>query len=327
MYLVTGGSGFIGSNLIKAINSNGADVLLCDYIECFDSRDYLTNSEVYDIIEPRLLISSLDKIANKIDAVLHLGANSSTIETNGNLIWKQNILSSMRIWDWCSRNNTRMIYASSAATYGNGQNGFDDFNSLNHLQSLKPLNLYGWTKSEIDIRIKYSELFNKFYPPQWVGLKFFNVYGPNEYHKGPMVSVVCKAIKDILLKKPMTLFKSHNENYCDGEQMRDFIYVDDCVKVMIWLLENNYVNGIFNCGTGNARTFNDLANAIYSSLQIKPEIKFIDTPSSIRKQYQYKTEANMHNLTKAGYTNDFLSIEDGVSKYLDKYFKNSLESL
>ncbi len=318
MYVITGGAGFIGSNLAKTLCSIGEKVVICDYKSNFFDNNYISRDIIVDFIEPKFLINYLAK-KDRIKAVIHLGANSSTTETNGDLIWKQNILSSIAIWNWCSRNNTRLVYASSAATYGNGENHFIDDDSLGYLSALKPLNIYGWSKSQIDIRVKSMTLNKGICPPQWVGLKFFNVFGPNEYHKGHMSSVVLKAFLDVKSNKNITLYKSHNKKYDDGEQMRDFIYVADCIKVILWVLKNPQVNGIYNCGTGKARTFIDLAKSIYLSLGKKTNVQFIDTPINIRNQYQYRTEANMNKLIKAGYNNSFSSLENSIHDYITNY--------
>ncbi len=321
MYVVTGGAGFIGSNLAKSLTKRGYNLIICDKKKLFENNKYITNKEIYDLIEPEYIFKYLNNNIN-IKVIFHMGANSSTTETNGNLIWMQNIFFTLNLWKWCAKNNVRFIYASSAATYGDGTNGFSDKDDLEYLKILKPLNIYGWTKSEIDLRIK-SMLVNQYCaPPQWVGLKFFNVYGPNEYHKKNMVSLVYKAFNDVISGKPITLFKSHNPLYEDGKQLRDFIYVSDCIDIMLWILDNYSINGIINCGTGRARSFIDLAKATFSALSKEININFIETPMNIRQQYQYKTEADIKKLTSLGYKNKFTSLEDGVKIYIQNHLIN-----
>ena len=250
----------------------------------------------------------------KIIAIVHLGAITSTTEKNLDLIIKNNLELSIFLWSWCKKNNKRLIYASSAATYGDGSNLFDDREDDQYLSKLNPLNLYGWSKQIFDRLINKK----KEQPPQIVGLKFFNVYGPNENHKGSMKSIVLKIHQTISKGMDVKLFKSHNENYKDGEQLRDFIYVKDVVSIIEWFIDNPKLNGLFNVGTGVPRSFNDIAKAVFSNSNKREKITYIDTPIEIRNQYQYFTKANIKKLRGSGYLKDFFSLEDGIKDYIIK---------
>jgi ADP-L-glycero-D-manno-heptose 6-epimerase len=245
-----------------------------------------------------------------------MGAISSTLETDADLIVQTNVHLSADLWRWCAEMEVPFIYASSAASYGDGSAGFDDDGSIEGLSRLRPLNPYGWSKHVFDRRVARWVAEGAPTPPQWVGLKLFNVYGPNEYHKGPMQSIVSKSFPAALAGDPVTLFRSHDANYADGGQMRDFVYVQDCVSVMLWLLDHPEVSGLFNLGTGKARSFLDLIGAMFAALNKEPQIEWIDTPEDIRDRYQYFTEAEMGRLRTAGYHTEFMSVEDGVGAYV-----------
>ena len=251
-------------------------------------------------------------------AIVHLGAISSTTATDADLVYDVNVNLSTLLWHWCARNDIRFIYASSAATYGAGERGFDDDGSMEALVKLRPLNAYGWSKHFFDKRAARLVASGE-KPPQWVGLKFFNVYGPNEYHKGPMQSVVAQKYPLAASGRPVTLFSSHHPDYPDGGQLRDFIYVDDCVEVILWLLEHPEINGLFNLGTGKARSFADLAHALAVAAGVPARVEFIPMPEAIRPNYQYFTEARMDRLLAVGYSRPFTSLEEGVSQYVEKY--------
>jgi ADP-L-glycero-D-manno-heptose 6-epimerase len=252
-----------------------------------------------------------------------MGAISSTTEADVDLIVQVNFRLSLALWRWCARHTRRFIYASSAATYGGGEQGFDDDASPAALARLRPLNPYGWSKHLFDqwVARELSEAAPR--PPQWAGLKFFNVYGPNEYHKGSMRSVVALKYPLASSARPVTLFRSHRPDVPDGGQKRDFVYVRDCVAVVLWLLDRPDVNGLFNLGTGHARSFADLARALFSALQQPPRIEYLDTPPAILAHYQYFTEARMERLREAGYTQPFTSLEDGVRDYVERYLSQS----
>ncbi|MGZ5812180.1 MAG: ADP-glyceromanno-heptose 6-epimerase [Xanthobacteraceae bacterium] len=315
MLLVTGGAGFIGSNLIAGLNEVGrTDIVVNDVLGNTGKWRNLGKRQVADVVPPGELSEWLD--GRKLDAVVHLGAISDTTATDGDLVLSTNFRLSLRLLDWCTATRTPFLYASSAATYGAGAEGFDDEWSPAALQRLRPMNLYGFSKHLFDLAVVDRFAKRAKLPPQWVGLKFFNVFGPNEYHKGEMTSLIGKRFEDAKAGKPVRLFKSHRAGIGDGEQKRDFIYVDDAVAVMRWLLDTPAVSGIFNVGTGKARSFRDLIAAMFRALGHAPNIEYIDMPPTIRDQYQYFTQAKVENLRKAGYNADFTSLEEGVNRYV-----------
>jgi ADP-L-glycero-D-manno-heptose 6-epimerase len=318
MLLVTGGAGFIGSNIVAALNDAGrADVAVCDFLGSDGKWRNLAKRQLVDVVPPADLPAWLD--GRKLDAVIHMGAISETTATDGDLVIETNFRLSTRLLDWCTANATPFIYASSAATYGDGDEGFVDDPSLDALKKLRPMNLYGWSKQLFDLLIAERIKQRAKMPPQWAGLKFFNVFGPNEYHKGAMMSVLAKRFDDIRSGKTVQLFKSHREGIADGDQRRDFIYVEDVVRVIMWLLAAGSVNGIFNVGTGKARSFRELIVAAYDALGMKPNIEYIDMPVQIRNSYQYFTEASVDRLQGAGYNGGFTSLEDGVGAYVKEF--------
>jgi ADP-L-glycero-D-manno-heptose 6-epimerase len=297
----------------------GEDIVVCDRLRSGDKWRNLAKHEIADLIAPEELFDFLDLRGADIDAIVHMGAISSTTERNADLIFDNNFKLSLVLWDWCAANDTRLVYASSAATYGAGSEGFKDDASIESLARLQPLNPYGWSKHIFDRRVARLVSRGSPAPRQWAGLKFFNVYGPNEYHKGTMKSVVAQIVPDIIEGKPIHLFKSHRTDCGDGEQKRDFIYVNDCVEVVLWLLDRPGINGLYNLGTGTARTFNDLAEAAYRAVGAEPKISFRDMPEDIRERYQYFTEAPMDHLRAAGYDRPFTSLEDGIADYVRNY--------
>jgi ADP-L-glycero-D-manno-heptose 6-epimerase len=315
MLLITGGAGFIGSNLIAELNANGrSDIAVNDTLGAGAKWHNLAKRRFADLLPPGELMDWLQ--GRKLDAVLHLGAISDTTASNGDLVLETNFRLSMRLLDWCTSTRTPFIYASSAATYGNGETGFDDDWSSAQLQRLRPMNLYGFSKHAFDLAVVERVRSGAKLPPQWAGLKFFNVFGPNEYHKGEMMSLIAKRYEEAKGGQPVHLFKSHVDGIADGGQKRDFIYVDDAVAVMCWLLHTPSVSGIFNVGTGQARSFNDLICAMFQALGRTPRIEYIDMPFAIRAQYQYFTQASIENLRHAGYNADFISLEEGVKRYV-----------
>lgn len=324
MIIVTGGAGFIGSNLAAALaRQQGRRVAVVDHLGDDAKWRNLAKTDVMDFVAPDNIFEFLEQNRNQVEAVIHLGAISSTTETDVDLILEVNFRLSLKIWTWCAANNTPLIYASSAATYGDGDEGFDDDGESAALGLLRPMNPYGWSKHLFDRRVAQMIADGADAPPQWVGLKFFNVYGPNEFHKGGQQSVVPQVYRQIKETGQAKLFQSHNPDYPDGGQQRDFIWVGDCVSVMLWLLENPGVSGLFNCGTGKARSFQDLARAVFASLGLDPNITYIPTPENIRDKYQYFTEARMERLKKAGYDRDFTSLEDGVAQYVRDYLEQA----
>ena len=319
MILVTGGAGFIGSNLVAALAERGEDVAVCDTLGHGDKWRNLAKHELAALVAPEQCGDWLDGRAKSVRAVFHLGAISSTTETDADLFAEHNVRRSLALWEWCAGARVPFIYASSAATYGDGSAGFDDDGTAAALAKLRPLNAYGWSKHMVDRRIARDAAAGRPTPPQWAGLKFFNVFGPNEYHKGDMRSIVAKNFAAARDGQPIRLFRSHRNDYGDGGQMRDFIYVRDCVDVMLWLLEHPKVSGLFNLGTGKARSFADLAQALFAALGRAPGIDYVDMPEGLRARYQYFTQADMGRLRRAGYARPFASMEDGVADYVRRY--------
>ncbi|WFU83932.1 ADP-glyceromanno-heptose 6-epimerase [Bradyrhizobium sp. CIAT3101] len=318
MLLVTGGAGFIGSNVVAALNDAGrSDVVICDLLGSDGKWRNLAKRQLVDIVPPAELADWLK--GRKLDAVIHLGAISETTATDGDLVIETNFRLSMRLLDWCTANAVPLIYASSAATYGDGTEGFDDDASLPALKKLRPMNLYGWSKQLFDLAVAGRVANGDSLPPQWAGLKFFNVFGPNEYHKGMMMSVLARRFDDVKAGRVVQLFKSHRDGIADGDQRRDFIYVDDVVRVILWLLATPAVSGLFNVGTGKARSFKDLMLATYAALGTKANIEYIDMPEQIRGSYQYFTESKVDRLHRAGYNGGFTTLEDAVKAYVGDY--------
>jgi ADP-L-glycero-D-manno-heptose 6-epimerase len=322
MLLVTGGAGFIGSNVVAALNDAGrSDVAVCDMLGHDGKWRNLAKRQLADIVPPAELADWLK--GRRLDAVVHLGAISETTATDGDLVVETNFRLSMRLLDWCTANQTPLIYASSASTYGDGAQGFADDPSLDALTTLRPMNLYGWSKHLFDLAVAGRAARGERMPPQWAGLKFFNVFGPNEYHKGAMMSVLAKRFDDVKAGRVVQLFKSHRDGIADGDQRRDFIYVDDVVRVMTWLLATPSVSGIFNVGTGQARSFRDLILATYSALGSRPNIEYIDMPEQIRDSYQYFTQSEGDRLRGAGYNGGFTPLEDAVDAYVKGFLDSS----
>ncbi len=318
MLLVTGGAGFIGSNVVAALNVAGrSDVAICDLLGHEGKWRNLAKRQLADIVPPAGLADWLK--GRSLDAVIHLGAISETTATDGDLVIETNFRFSMRLLDWCTAHSVPLIYASSAATYGDRTEDFDDEASLPALKELRPMNLYGWSKHLFDQAVAERVARGDKLPPQWAGLKFFNVFGPNEYHKGAMMSVLAKRFDDIKAGRVVQLFKSHREGIADGDQRRDFIYVDDVVRVIMWLLSTPSVSGLFNVGTGKARSFKDMMLAAYAALGTTPNIEYVDMPEAIRGSYQYFTEAEIDRLCRAGYNGGFTNLEDAVRAYVTGY--------
>ena len=319
MYVVTGGAGFIGSNIVAALAARGEEIAVCDWLRSDDRWRNLSKHEIAALVAPEELPAWLARHGSRIEAVIHMGAVSSTTESNVELIVARNVRATLDLLEWCTGTQTRLIYASSAATYGGGAGGFDDTFSCEALASLRPLNAYGWSKHIVDRRIARLVERGQPLPPQWVGLKFFNVYGPNEYHKGSMQSVAAKSYALIERGEPLSLFRSYRPQYADGGQMRDFIYVEDCVDVILWLLDHREISGLFNLGTGEARTWLELAHALFAAIGRPSRVQFIDMPAELIDKYQYLTQARMDRLRAVGYQRPFTSLEAGIAQYIRNY--------
>jgi len=314
MIVVTGAAGFIGSYLVSFLNKKDREnIIVVDDFSFQEKNKNLNGKRIVQQIEREEFIAWFAENAEKVTFVFHLGARTNTAEFDEDILQKLNVEYSKSIWNICAENNIGLVYASSAATYGLGEHGYKD--SEETMNKLEPLNPYGRSKNEFDKWVFAQEA----QPPFWSGLKFFNVYGPNEFHKGRMASVIFHAHKQIQETGAMKLFQSHNSDYKDGEQMRDFVYVEDLANVMFWLRINLPANGLYNMGSGQARTFLDLVKATFKAMDKEPEISFIPTPEDIRDKYQYFTEADMDKLKEAGYPHPFHSLEQGVDEYVKKY--------
>ena len=316
LIIVTGGAGFIGSHIVRTLAEAGSRVVISDLLRTGDKWRNIAAAQLHDVVRPEMLSAWLDQHSANVGAIVHMAAISSTTEPDVDRFVANNIRLTLDLWEWCAANAVRFIYASSAATYGDGSAGFGDDQSPAALAELRPLNAYGWSKHVIDCRIIDDVVRERPSPPQWAGLKFFNVYGPNESHKGDMQSVVAKVCPLVEAGNPVHLFKSHKPGYADGGQLRDFVYVKDCVAVVVWLLRNPAVSGLFNVGSGAARSFLDLVKAVGAAVGREPDIRFIDTPVELRDKYQYFTQADMTKLRAAGFDHPFHSLEDGVRDYV-----------
>lgn len=319
MIVVTGGAGFIGSNIVGRLAQSGRRVVVVDWLEQGDKWRNIAKALVHDIITPSAFTAWLEREGEHVEAIVHMGAISATTERDGDRLVNANVRLSLDLWEHCARTGTPFLYASSAATYGDGTAGFDDDNSHTALSRLRPLNGYGWSKHMVDRRILRDVADGRPQPPKWAGLKFFNVYGPNEYHKGSMRSVVHQIYPRVVAGETIQLFKSHRADYPDGGQKRDFIYVKDCVEVVMWMLHNAFPSGVYNLGAGEARTWLDLAHAVCAAADRPAQITFVDTPIEIRDKYQYFTQAAMGRLRAAGCGVNFRSLEDGVADYVKNH--------
>ena len=316
MILITGGAGFIGSNLHAALARRGRRCVVVDWLGGGDKWRNLAAHPPHCLIAPEALDDLLDA-GPAIETVVHLGAVSETTATDGDLVWHTNVELSWRLWQWCARRGVPFIYASSAATYGDGSEGFDDDPAALH--RLRPLNLYGWSKHAFDLRVQQALADHEPAPPRWAGLKFFNVFGPNEYHKGPMISVVKVKHDEVAAGRPARLFRADQPGMADGAQRRDFIWVGDVVDVLLWLLDAPDVSGLFNVGTGTARSYLDLAHAVCDAAGQPRAVEFIPMPGGLRGQYQSFTQARMDRLRAAGYPGQFTPLEDGVRRYVQRH--------
>jgi ADP-L-glycero-D-manno-heptose 6-epimerase len=314
--IVTGGAGFIGSCIIRTLNDSGiGDIIVVDDIAHTDKWKNLRNKSFTEYIHKDTFLNRLRDLED-ITHIIHMGACSDTTERDFDYLYRNNCAYSMALWDYCAASNIPFICASSAATYGDGALGFDDEADINRL---RPLNGYGYSKHLFDLWVERRK--NR--PPQYVGLKLFNVYGPNEYHKGAMASMVCHGFSQIQKDGVMRLFRSHRPDYADGGQLRDFIYVRDVCRVIMFFINNPDKSGLFNVGTGRARSFNELAVGVFAALGIQPNIEYVEMPEHLKDRYQYYTEAKTDKLRSTGYTDPFMDISEGAEDYIRGYLKNN----
>jgi ADP-L-glycero-D-manno-heptose 6-epimerase len=319
MLVVTGGAGFIGSVLAAALNEAGRDdIVIVDRLGTSEKWRNIAKRDLYEIVPIERLDEWLGRYGGEVEAVFHLGANSSTFATDADEIVATNLNASIALWRWCASAAKPLIYASSAATYGDGAAGFDDSDDLQSLKRLRPLNLYGWSKHAFDTWA-VREAARGHAPPHWVGVKFFNVFGPNEYHKDEMQSLVAKNYRRAVVGEAIRLFKSYRPDFADGEQRRDFVYVKDCAAAMIWLWQHGNESGIFNIGSGAAHSFRDLIEALGAACGKAAVIEYIDMPPEMRPNYQYFTEAPIGRLRKAGYAAPFTPLDAAVRDYVTGY--------
>lgn len=315
MIVITGGAGFIGSNLAAALDARGGEPLvICDRLGNGEKWRNIARRELFDLVPPEDLLGWLEAHAPQIHLIFHLGAISTTTERDADAIVANNFRLSRALWDWCGRRDIRFIYASSAAVYGDGAQGFDDDPAS--FAAMRPLNPYGWSKLLFDRFALRAASGGARKPSQWAGLRFFNVYGPHEAHKDGQRSVVHQVWGQVKASGRCRLFRSHHPDYADGGQLRDFVSVEDCVDVLLWLHDNPGISGLFNLGTGKARSFADLAGAVFAALGREVAIDYVDTPDELRTQYQYFTEARMDRLRGTGYTRPSTSLENGVRAYV-----------
>lgn len=319
LIVITGAAGFIGSCLVSYFNDKGFEnLILVDEFDKEEKELNLLHKKYRVRVERENFFEWILKEKIKVDFVFHLGARTDTTEFNYAIHQHLNVEYSQKIWNYCTINNIPLVYASSAATYGDGEFGYEDDHEL--ISRLHPLNPYGISKNEFDKWVLHQED----HPPFWAGLKFFNVYGPNEYHKARMASVVFHAFNQVKQKSRVKLFRSHKSGCRDGEQLRDFIYVKDILEVCYWLMQHKPISAIYNLGSGKARTFNDLVRAVFMASNLPPDIEYIDIPEDIRDKYQYFTEAKMNKLQEAGYASIFYSLEKGVVDYVQNYLTKKL---
>lgn len=319
MIIVTGGAGFIGSCVVRTLNDAGInDIIIVDNIASTDKWLNMRNKKYIKYVHKSKFLEELPSYKN-VEAIIHMGAQSSTTEKDFDYLWNNNFEYTKTLWNYCTEKQISFIYASSAATYGNGELGFDDRMDIDQL---RPLNGYGYSKQLFDHWVKHQAVDC---PKQHVGLKFFNVYGPNEYFKGSMASMVFHGYKQIKECGKIKLFKSCNPDYKDGEQLRDFVYVKDICSVIFWLLQNKNVSGLFNVGTGKAQSFKELATATFCALNLEPNIEYIDMPEHLKEKYQYYTQASMKKLRINGYQEEFMDIQSGVRDYVTEHLMKDYE--
>lgn len=322
MYVITGGSGFLGSNVVAGIEERGmGEVTIVDRFQSDDRWRNIAKRSLRDIIFPEDIFSYLDAHKNKIDAVIHINYTGFSTETDVDELVRDRIQLTWKLWKWCAENHVPFLYDSTAGVYGDGSMGFKDDDSAEALAKLHPLSPAAWTKLFLDRKIIDTINRGEAAPPQWIGFRCFNLYGPNEYHNTQHQSVIPRIYNCAKSGKLFPLFKSENPAYKDGDQMRDFMWIDDCVDVILWLAQHSEISGLFNVGTGHARTYADVLRAVYAAVDEKPEMDFMDLPAEIKGHYQYFTQADVQKLRTAGYTKPFTSLEDGVAKYVTEYLE------
>jgi ADP-L-glycero-D-manno-heptose 6-epimerase len=323
VYVITGGAGFIGSNVAAALDNAGADIVISDWLGSNDLKwRNIAKRRVFDVVPPEATDQFLIANRGKIRGVVHMGAISTTTESDVDAIVRNNIRVSIDLWTYCAKERIPFIYASSGATYGNGQQGFLDRFDAKYLSLLRPLNPYGWSKNVFDRWVLRGIELGAPGPPRWAGLKFFNVYGPNEYHKGDQRSVAVQLHAQIRDLGRVQLFCSENPQYPNGGQQRDFVWVGDCVRVVLWALEDpGASSGLYNVGSGQARSFLEKAKIIFKEMGVEPDIEFIELPANLKGKYQYYTCANMNKLRLAGFSWPFTNLEDGLRIYIRDYLE------
>lgn len=316
--IITGGAGFIGSCMVRTLNNIGIeDIIIVDNISTSDKWMNMRNKKYITYYHKDEFLEQLENLTD-VTCIIHMGACSATTERNFDYLWNNNFEYTKALWNYCTEKQISFIYASSAATYGDGKFGFDDCMDINKLM---PLNGYGYSKQLFDLWAEKQEA----HPKQYVGLKFFNVYGPNEYFKGSMASMIYHGFKQIKQNGKIKLFKSYNSNYNNGEQLRDFVYVKDVCEVILWLMNNINVNGLFNVGTGSAQSFQELAEATFHALNLEPNIEYIDMPEQLQEKYQYYTKAEMDKLKSFGYDKPFRNLNDGAEDYVRNHLEKNFE--
>jgi ADP-L-glycero-D-manno-heptose 6-epimerase len=318
MYLITGGAGFIGSNIAAALDAAGSDIVISDRLGSDDFKwRNIANRRLFDLVPPDATPAFLEVNRGKIRGVVHMGAISTTTEADVDAIVRNNIRLSIDLWTYCARERIPLVYASSSATYGDGRQGFLDRFDADYLSRLRPLNAYGWSKNMFDRWVSRGIGAGTPSPPRWAGLKFFNVYGPNEYHKGSQRSVAVQMHARIRERGSVRLFRSENPKYADGGQMRDFVWVGDCVRLALWALEDPAApSGLYNVGSGMARSFLDNAKIMFKEMGVEPNVEFVDLPANLRGKYQYYTCANMDKARAAGFAVPATGLEDGLRLYI-----------
>lgn len=317
--LVTGGGGFIGSNLVASLQDTQYRIVVCDRFGESGQWQNLVHHRVDEVIDPTSLFYWLEMFGDEVESIVHFGNISDTTETNVDALLEANHSSNVLLWRWCAEADARFFYASSYEVYGDGSCGFVDSDDPADVKKLRPLNASGWTKKLFDQFVTQQIAAGAKTPRQWAGLRFFNLYGPNEYHKDQHQSVVAKLYADARYEASVKLFRTRNAELADGEQQRDFIYIKDAVNVVLWLLSQPDKSGIYNVGSGQAQSFNHLAQSLFAALEKEPNIKYVDMPPSIAAQYQAYTQANIDKLRAAGFDHTMHSLEDGVKDYVQSY--------